>query len=174
LSREEFLHSAAVRASITEITGPSDQRVLRAFELVNKTNQFNTTGKRWKWEECVDFLASGGRMYTFGVTDRYTDYGIVGVILVRAGHIEQWVMSCRILGYDVEKAVMSVLVRTMRESGVSLVTGGLTETEVNFPCRDLFVKCGFDRVGDQWALAEGRTVEAPLHVEIPESRALAA
>src|SRR6266853_747201 len=47
LSREDFLGSLEVGASLSEIASTNDARFARALELINKTNQFNTTGKRW-------------------------------------------------------------------------------------------------------------------------------
>ena len=58
LSREDFLASLGVRASVSEFASTADRRFPRTLELINKTNQFNTTGKRWTLQECESFFFS--------------------------------------------------------------------------------------------------------------------
>ena len=145
MTRADFLANAAPRAHLVDIFSEGHPRFPRAFELLNKTNQFNTTGRRWTAEEMRAFLNDGGTMHTFEVKDRYTDYGLVGVVLTHRGSIAQWVMSCRVLGYQIEEAVMITLMQQAAKSGVNLLSATLLITETNFPCRDLFARCGFDK-----------------------------
>jgi FkbH-like protein len=102
---EEFLQEANPDVTMVIIDTTDHPRFARAFELLNKTNQYNTTGRRWAFEEPRASLRSGARMYAFEVEDRYTDYGLVGVVIVSGSTIERWVMSCRVLGYEIEEAV---------------------------------------------------------------------
>ena len=103
LSRAEFLASLELRTALHEIASTSDVRFARTLELINKTNQFNTTGKRWALQEFTSFFHDGGRCFVLDVTDRYTAYGIVGVLLVSRNDIIQFVMSCRVVGMDAEE-----------------------------------------------------------------------
>ena len=59
--------------------------------------------------------------------------------------IDLWLMSCRVLGYQIEQAVMATIIDII--AGGATVEGTLIETEVNFPCRSLFASCGFERDG---------------------------
>ena len=43
-------------------------------------------------------------MFAFSVTDRFTDYGTVGVVFIKEYEIMQYVMSCRVLGMEIEMA----------------------------------------------------------------------
>jgi FkbH-like protein len=168
MSRDQFLLDAAPTVSIIRIDGTGHARFARVRELVNKTNQFNTTGRRWRTEEFADHFRAGGQIIAFEVTDRFTSYGLVGVVIFREGRIEQWVMSCRVLGYQIEEAVMAAIIEPMRAAGTTTVYGRLIHTDVNFPCRELFSRCGFvDMNGDgDWALATGTGVAIPAHVTI--------
>lgn len=168
LSREEFLGEARPRVSLVRIDDTAHPRFARALELVSKTNQFNTTGRRWTVVEFQDWFRRGGRIVAFDVVDKFTRYGLVGVVVVDYGHIEQWVMSCRVLGYDIEIAVMNCVVAALRSHGAPCITGLLVETDANFPCRDLFAKCGFVATGDgrSWTLAPDQAMAPPAHVEI--------
>lgn len=166
MSREEFLAAAAPSVAMTVIADIAHPRFPRVFELVNKTNQFNTTGRRWSDEEFRQLLGDGGVCYTFEVTDKYTDYGLVGVVILRDDTVVQWVMSCRVLGYQVEEAVMATLVDQLRAAGIGAIRGLLRETDVNFPCRTLFSKCGFVADGDDWILPADARVAIPGHVSV--------
>jgi FkbH-like protein len=166
MSREEFLRGAAPEVNMMEIRRTDHQRFARALELINKTNQFNTTGRRWKIEECEDLFLGSGRFYAFEVKDRFTNYGLVGVVVVDGISIQQWVMSCRILGYDIEIAVMTRIAEELRGDESAAVIGHLQETEVNFPSRDLFARCGFLERDHAWVLPPDVRVSVPSHVRI--------
>jgi FkbH-like protein len=167
MTREEFLARAAPRAALVEVAAVEGPRFQRCLELINKTNQFNTTGERRTREGLEAFLREGGRLWSFEAADAFTTYGLVGVVLARGTAIEQWVMSCRVLGYDLEKAVMARLVEHLRLTGPAEITGRLVETEVNFPCRDFFAKTGFVASGGgAWRLPADVGVEAPPHVDL--------
>lgn len=166
LSREAFLATASPSVEIGWLSAIEDRRFSRALELINKTNQFNTTGKRWTAEEMRAFLSSGGLVLVFDVTDAFTAYGLVGVVLLRERSIDQWVMSCRILGLDIEIAVMEQVVEWARARGPGDVKGVLVSTDANFPCRDLFQKCGFMSDGLSWVLSATATLPKAPHVSI--------
>jgi FkbH-like protein len=171
VSREDFPRAAAPAVRMMGIASISHARFSRAFELINKTNQFNTTGRRWTTEECDAFLCRGGVIQAFEVRDTYTAYGLVGVLMVECDMIVQWVMSCRILGYQIEDAVMAAIVRRMRAAGLCEVRGFIIETDVNFPCRDLYAKLGFVKSGDEWVLKADFSVSSPSHVTVEEPEA---
>jgi len=164
LSRDDFLRDAAPNVTMAEIGTTDHPRFARVLELINKTNQFNTTGRRWKLEELQALLAEGGRIHVFDVTDSFTSYGLVGVVLTKGNSVVQWVMSCRILGYQIEQAVMAVITKQLSEASSQPVHGTLIETDVNFPCRSLFSSCGFVQDGNDWHLPQGAEVAMPAHV----------
>ena len=152
-SRESFLSSLGSELRFIEVVTPEQPEFSRCFELLNRTNQFNTTGRRWSMEEIGLHMAEGKRIFCFSVKDRFSDYGIVGVILTASDDILQFVMSCRVLGMDVELAAIRALVRAMREppSGTG-IAARIVETESNRPCRDLFERCGFTPHEDEAGL----------------------
>lgn len=62
----------------------------RTLELIDKTNQFNTTGRRWTKQGCILAVATGTRFIASDVEDRFTRYGIVGVVVVRGLHSSRY------------------------------------------------------------------------------------
>jgi len=117
MSRQDFLASLSLAVNLIDITDMDHPGFPRVLELINKTNQFNTTGKRWAKQECMPAVATGTRFIAFDVEDRFTGYGIVGVVVVRESHIVQFVMSCRVVGMEVEIAALSEILRAIHEGG---------------------------------------------------------
>lgn len=122
---------------------------IRPRRLINKTNQFNTTGKRWTEDEARSYLSNGGVWWAFEVQDRFTRYGLVGLLAERDGVIEQFVMSCRVFGLDVELAVL----RHISNLRGQALSGLVVETERNGPGRTVFEKAGWIRDGSRWTAA---------------------
>jgi len=163
-SRKEFLSTLKLRVGLARMKGIEDARFTRAFELINKTNQFNTTGRRWSREDCITALAGGAQFFYFNVSDRYTNYGLVGVVIVHDLRIEQFVMSCRIFGLDVEMAVISELARSL--AGTADISFALHTTDANLPAREFVARCGVLDDGGEWILPRNRLVERPGHIAV--------
>jgi len=171
MTREEFLATLECRVSFTEIAGVEQPEFGRALELINKTNQFNTTGKRWSHLEIREFLAAGGCILSFRVSDRFVDYGLVGALLVGGAEIVQFVMSCRVLGMEVERAAVAHVVGLLRRGESIEITAPLQFTADNTPCREVYAKCGFELAqesgdGRQFVLGGGVVAEVPVHVTV--------
>jgi FkbH-like protein len=158
MSRDEFLATLAITVSIHKIDSADSPYFPRAFELLNKSNQFNTTGQRWTLQDCVLAFSKKFVFYVFEVEDRFTKYGLVGVIITFEYGVEQFVMSCRVVGLDVELAVLAELMRQARQAGLFFVQARLIETDANLLCRDLFTRAGFENMSGQWVKSLG---EAP-------------
>jgi FkbH-like protein len=103
-SLDDFLQSADASIRFTFGKQAADSR---AFELINKTNQFNLNGKRLShaaWETYLNDPA------TFLMTASYQDkFGPLGKIEVLLGRIQgkvlridSWVMSCRAFSRRIE------------------------------------------------------------------------
>lgn len=166
MTSAEFLAHAAPVVSLFDIGGADHPRFARAVELLNRTNQFNTTGQRRDAAALAAFLRDGGAMLAFEVRDRFTRYGLVGLVLTRPARIEQWVMSCRVLGLGVEEAVGSALIARMRASHPGAIAAELRLTDANFPCRDLYARLGFVRADAVWHLPAGQQPAMPNHVTL--------
>lgn len=166
LSREEFLTSLEVRFRLIELDRVQHPAFPRAIELINKTNQFNTTGRRWTEPEFRSLFASGGQLFAFMVEDRFTAYGVVGAMIVEQGHIAQFAMSCRVVGLDVEIAGVAEVLRRLRKSGTELARASLIETPLNLLSRDVYQRCGFACIGEMWSRSTATPLEMPAHVQI--------
>jgi FkbH-like protein len=147
MSREEFLASLKLKVSHHAIRSLSDKDYERAVELLNKTNQFNTTGRRWTPQEIGRFIAEGGVIHAFKVMDKFTAYGLVGLLLVHGNCIRQFVMSCRVVGLDVEHQMLREVIDLMDGPEI---TAEYVKTEKNHLCTDLYPRNGFEFRGELW------------------------
>ena len=164
LTRAEFLETLVVSIRLFPITDSADSRFARALELVNKSNQFNTTGTRWTLEECQAAFSRGWVFWAFEVQDRFTRYGVVGVAITGPASIQQFVMSCRVVGLEVEIAVISALLAAMPGT----VAAKIEPTDANFLCRDLYARCGFTETDGIWTRISEPKLPLPAHVRALE------
>lgn len=146
----------------------------RITQLINKTNQFNLTTRRHS-EAQVEAFEGDPACQTLQVRlrDRFGDMGIIGAVIARQSgdilDVETWVMSCRVLGRQVEEAMLAQLVAQAREIGVRRITARYIPTAKNGMVRDLFDRLG---LGLEAETADGERVygldvaNAP-HVQLP-------
>lgn len=97
-SMDDYLASLEIRVHVAR-NNPGSLR--RVTQLINKTNQFNLTTRRYTEDEVATAMQEGG-VYAARVVDRFGDMGIVGVAIVRGGELETFLMSCRALGRRIE------------------------------------------------------------------------
>jgi FkbH-like protein len=114
----------------------------RAFELVNKTNQFNLNGRRYTAREWRTYFEQPG---AFLVTAAYQDrFGPLGKIAVLAGrrqpgqvHIDMWVMSCRAFSRQIEFQVLRSLYERFDAARLAF---SYVKTERNGPLQEFFAR----------------------------------
>ena len=147
-SHDEFLARLNTRVEIWRVSDINHPSFGRIAELTNKTNQFNTNGHRWGLEGFSDFFKTCGEIFAFSVEDKYTNYGIVGCVFVFENELLQFVMSCRVLGMQVEMAALDVICRSMRQVGDRDIKASILETPANTPCRELYSRSGFELISD--------------------------
>jgi len=123
----------------------------RIAQLINKTNQFNLTAKRYTEAE-VEAMEADPDIFTLQVrlADRFGDNGMISVVICLddgdAWTIDTWLMSCRVIGRRVEEAVFSELLRSAKDHKKSALKGTFIESGRNEIVRDHFFKIGFGPV----------------------------
>ncbi len=139
LSRQDFILSLNLKIDIIRLKNTDEDTLIsRCFELTNKTNQFNTTGERWKYEDFITFLNNiNNKIFYFNVKDKNTNHGTVGVIYIQDNIIKQFLMSCRVIGLDVETVALEYIEKEIFKTYTS-IKGVILETQNNIPCRLLF------------------------------------
>ena len=155
-SLEEFLTGLDMQATTSRVTG---ENLARVTQLVNKTNQFNLTTRRYT-EAQVSAIAAAPRAWTgvFELSDRFGHHGIVGLMFCVVAdtatgdtwEIDTWLMSCRVLGRTLERFMLDRAVDAARAAGITRLVGEYRPTGKNALVGDLFERLGFARIdGDR-------------------------
>ena len=150
-----YLKSLEMQVIIREMDDFSFPRIV---QLIQKTNQFNLTTRRYTETEVRKFTADPKyKILQMTVKDKFGDYGIVAVAILKFNdsklYIDTFLMSCRVLGRNVETALLSYITKLAEGGNFFLIEGEILPTEKNEPCRDLYVKHGFSAKGNNsWEL----------------------
>lgn len=124
----------------------------RVTQLLNKTNQFNTTTRRYAAEEVAALANDADALVLqFRLLDRFGDNGLVSVmILLRtsadAFEIDNWVMSCRVFGRQLEFEAMTIAVEAALAAGARTIDARFVPTDRNGVTAGLFESLGFARL----------------------------
>ncbi len=148
----------------------------RITQLINKSNQFNLTTRRYSEAE-VAAAEADPDVFTLQVRliDSFGDNGMICVVICRPGApgewvIDTWLMSCRVLSRKVEQMVLREILLQARMAGVNRLQGIFVPTEKNALVRDHYEKLGFAKLDTQgvttaWAMpATAEIAEVPMRV----------
>ena len=121
---------------------------VRITQLINKSNQFNLTTRRYTEAEIRD-IGRDPNYYTLQVSlaDIYGDNGMISVVICQRNgedwYVDTWLMSCRVLGRRVENAVLSQLLGEARRRGIRRIVGAYRATARNKMVENHYAKLGF-------------------------------
>lgn len=138
-----FLRKCNLRIKVFAPQTEAD--ITRCFELVNRTNQLNMSGRRYTRNEFDALLSKIGQTsIAFSCRDDFGSYGIVGFMQYRKDNcalcFTEFAMSCRVAGKYVESALFThVLNDTCCEKGTLTVH----KTKKNVLLRKTFESIGF-------------------------------
>ena len=115
--------------------------VARASQLTFRVNQFNLTTIRRTEGELAALLREGGlNGFTVQVSDRFGDYGLVGLVLYSlirdALRVDTLLLSCRALGRGVEHRILAELASIAKSSGLRVIELRLIPTGKNQPAHE--------------------------------------
>ncbi len=143
----------------------------RITQLINKSNQFNLTTKRYTEAE-VQAAQAAPECFTLQVrlADAFGDNGMISVVICRETErdweVDTWLMSCRVLGRKVEAAVLQEILYHARRQGIRRIIGHYRPTDRNALVADHYPNLGFtalrqaDGGRTTWQLD---VATAPLH-----------
>jgi FkbH-like protein len=164
----------------------------RITQLINKSNQFNLTTRRYSEAEVAN-MERDPAYFTLQVRleDIFGDNGMISVVICREDpcrcwEIDTWLMSCRVLGRGVETMVLQELWHNARQRNIRKLVGVYIPTERNQLVKDHYLKLGFTQLAQEengrthWELdIETASVAVPPMIvhrcePVPESHALEA
>jgi FkbH-like protein len=121
----------------------------RTVQLINKSNQFNLTTRRYTEEDVLAVMDDPG---AFGLqlrlTDRFGDNGVIAIIIGRLRddgdlYIDTWLMSCRVLGRQVEPTTLNLIAQEARRLGAKRLIGEYIPTKKNAMVKEHYTRLGF-------------------------------
>ena len=143
-SFEEYL--AALKIEISRVD--ARKHAERLLQLLNKTNQFNLTTIRHTEADLQELLTDlNHEIYLFNVKDSFGDNGIVAALIVELGTIPQireFVMSCRVMGRNVEMAILDYVEKDLAAKGYEKLIGRYEKTAKNVPVENLYLSLGYE------------------------------
>jgi FkbH-like protein len=180
------LQRDALRASTTDL--PSYLRSLemqlkwrrfdqlglsRTVQLINKTNQFNLTTQRYTEQE-VSSVMHDPRAFglQLRLLDRFGDNGIIGIVIGKMQNqddllIDTWLMSCRVLGRQVEPTTLNLVAEQARQLGARRLIGEYRPTKKNGMVKDHYSKLGFSVVSSDDSGASRAVLELNGFTPVP-------
>lgn len=150
LDYHAYLHSLDMHAEILPFNALNIPRIT---QLTNKSNQFNLTSRRYTQTEIEAIAADSQYISLYGrLTDKFGDNGVISVVICRIegtiGKIDLWLMSCRVLKRDVEKAMLDELVSICRSYGVAVLQGSYFPTSKNKMVQFFYAEMGFHKLSE--------------------------
>jgi len=145
-SFDDYLKSLDIVLDIQEL---NSMNLSRIAQLTQKTNQFNLTTKRYTEEDITIFASQGAKIYSIGVSDKFGDSGITGVAIAtidktkNTAFIDSFLLSCRILGKNVEAVFLNYVLQQLKNIGVLHVTSAFIPTAKNNQTSDFYEKNNF-------------------------------
>ena len=124
----------------------------RVAQLINKTNQFNLTTRRYTLAEMDAAAASENNIALYGrLADKFGDNGLVSVVLGERRdtelHMVLWLMSCRVLKRDMELAMLDAVVSAAAAKGIRRIMGYYLPTKKNGMVAGFYDALGFTQQG---------------------------
>lgn len=119
----------------------------RLCQLMNKTNQFNLTTRRFTSQDIINLMQEkDAEIFLYQVTDKFGDNGIVAAAIVEYGDnavITEFTMSCRVMGRHIENAVIEDMEDAARDRGFQKLNAIYIPTQKNQPVEGLYPSVGY-------------------------------
>jgi FkbH-like protein len=147
---DDFLASLEMTA---EIAAFAPVYLDRLTQLINKTNQFNLTTRRYTNAEVEAISRDPAYITLYGrLCDKYGDNGLVSVIIASVqgdtAQVELWLMSCRVLKREMEYAMFDALVEDCLGRHVRRIVGTYIPSQKNGMVAEHYARLGFSCVPD--------------------------
>ena len=144
--------------------------ISRIAQMTQKTNQFNLTSIRYYENEIQDLINNNNLVLCLSVKDKFGDNGITVVTIIRLNGsnatIDNFLLSCRILGRGIESAVMNYLLNDLKHRGISKVFSKYIPTKKNKLTEHFYEKNGFILINTEAGGAKYYEIELKGHREI--------
>ncbi|NQV18395.1 MAG: HAD-IIIC family phosphatase [Armatimonadetes bacterium] len=144
---EDYLASMELKMTIHQ----DDKSIIpRMAQMSQKTNQFNLTTKRYTEGDIKNFIKNEESMiFAISVSDKFGDSGVTGLCIInfhdeiQSAEIDTLLMSCRIIGRNVEYVFIDHIIDMMKGKKVNVVKAKYIKTQKNEQVKEFYDKCSF-------------------------------
>jgi FkbH-like protein len=147
---DEYLASLLMELKVFK---GDEYSIPRIAQMTQKTNQFNLTTPRLTEQDVWNFVHTGAMVNCLGVKDRFGDNGITVASIIsiedKLASIDAFLLSCRILGRDIEKAYLFYLMNELQTRGIEIVTALYIPTAKNKQTENFYESCGFSCIQEE-------------------------
>lgn len=158
----DFLRNMKIRL----IQRDPSENMDRLSQLILKTNQFNTTVTRYTRAELEEMSKSPlWKIYFYEVEDKFTNHGLCAAAILKLGElptIYNFVMSCRVMGRNIEYGILDAIEQDLIGMGYAQVSAIFRYGPKNAPVEMLY-----DRA--QYIANEKNDVEKVYSKELNEN-----
>ncbi len=145
---EDYLSSLKMESELKKF---KKENINRITQLINKTNQFNLTVKRFNLKEVVS-MSKNSNFFTISgnLKDKFGDNGLVTVLVGKITKdrvdVILWLMSCRVFNRNLEFAVFDNLVKYCKNKKILKIYGYYNKDKKNFIVENFYRDLGFKKI----------------------------
>ncbi|OEU79297.1 MAG: hypothetical protein BA873_14690 [Desulfobulbaceae bacterium C00003063] len=156
---EEYLASLELKIRVYV---DNEDIISRMSQMSQKTNQFNLTTRRYTEADIGNFIFNpASKVFAFSVVDKFGDSGVTGLCIInveekymQTADIDTFLMSCRIIGRNIEYSFMDFLINYLEDIGVRNIRGRFIKTPKNEQVHDFFDRCSFPIINSDSKIVE--------------------
>lgn len=116
----------------------------RYAQMTEKTNQFNFNKEAFSVRDLEMFIQKGNLVFGLKVSDKFGDYGTVGLMIVEVMNSEavlrNYLISCRALGRGIEDRFFEIVIENLTKRGLTIKQIQFKETSKNKPAQEFYAK----------------------------------
>jgi len=132
-SNSRWLKNLELKIIIEKAKG---ENLLRIHQLLNKTNQMNLTTRRLSEKQLKTWINKpSNKLWSIRAKDKFGDYGIIGILSIsinkQVTRIEDFVLSCRVVGRDIEKVMIQFIKDHCNSLKIKKIKGKYIKTKKN-------------------------------------------
>ena len=140
----DYIKSLSIKIILEKL---SDFNIARFAQMTQKTNQFNLTTKRYLETDLMLLKESGAFLYGIRVKDKFGDNGLAGLTIIniknKIAEIDTLLLSCRVLGKDIEYEFIKYILYILKKNGITDVFSSYNKTSKNIQVKDFYEKLDF-------------------------------
>lgn len=146
LSLKHYLKTLEMRANLKSF---DKKNIDRIEQLIQRSNQFNFTTKRYQKKEILKLITASKKYYTLqsNLEDKFGDNGIVSLVIGKkersSMNIDTWVMSCRVFSRTLENTILNKIIHDMKKLKIRHLVGEYIKTQKNKIVENLYKEMGF-------------------------------